>query len=268
VLRVPGLAIVPRLSGAAASESKRLRLPGRAPRVASGAAGATTELVTLADARSSSAEAYRTLRTNLLFSQAVQKLQTLVVTSAAPSEGKTTVAANLAVTFAQQGMRVALIDCDLRKARLHNLFGVPREPGLTQMLIGAPGAAEAARATEVEGLTVVPAGTLPPNPAELLGGKAMRELVERLKQRFDLIILDTPPLLAAADAAVLGELADGTVLVVRAGATDRAAAQQAVQQLRLVGARVLGAVINDPDEKVASFGGGYYYYDYYGVEKK
>jgi tyrosine-protein kinase Etk/Wzc len=268
VLRLPGLAIVPRLSGAAASESKRLRLPGRGPRVASGAAGATTELVTLADARSSSAEAYRTLRTNLLFSQAVQKLQTLVVTSAAPSEGKTTVAANLAVTFAQQGMRVALIDCDLRKARLHNLFGVPREPGLTQLLIGAPGAAEAARATEVEGLTVVPAGTLPPNPAELLGGKAMRELVERLKQRFDLIILDTPPLLAAADAAVLGELADGTVLVVRAGATDRAAAQQAVQQLRMVGARVLGAVLNDPDEKVASYGGGYYYYDYYGVEKK
>jgi tyrosine-protein kinase Etk/Wzc len=266
VLRVPGLAIVPRLSGAAASESKRLRLPGRAPRGGSGAGAAATELVTLADARSSSAEAYRTLRTNLLFSQAVQKLQTLVVTSAAPSEGKTTVAANLAVTFAQQGMRVALVDCDLRKARLHTVFDVPREPGLTQLLIAAPGAAEAVRATAVEGLAVVPAGTLPPNPAELLGGKAMRQLVERLQERFDLVIFDTPPLLAAADAAVLGELADGTVLVVRAGRTDRGAAQQALQQLRMVGARVLGAVLNDPDAEVEAYGGGYYY-DYYGATR-
>lgn len=227
--------------------------------------GESGELVTVGHLHSSGSEAYRTLRTNLIFSQALQSLRTLVVTSSTPAEGKTTTAANLAVAFAQQGMRILLVDCDLRKARLHNVFGVPREPGLTQVVLGHAEAKATIRSTEVSGLHILTAGTLPPNPAELLGGEGMSELIAKLSVEYDLIVFDTPPLLAASDAAILGRLADGVLLVVRAGHTDRGAAAQALHQLRVVGARVLGAVLNDPDEKVPSYG-GYYQYDYYGSE--
>lgn len=277
-LGVPGLAVIPHfdLPGAAAQAA------GWAPRLrrllgaGQGGAGANrgsgngggVELVTMTDQRFGGSEAYRVLRTNLLFSRAGQRLHTLVVASAVPSEGKTTTTANLAVTFAQQGMRVLLVDCDLRRARAHNLFNLGREPGLTQMLIGAADAAKAIRTTDVEGLYVLPAGALPPNPAELLGSREMQELVERLKGEFELVIFDTAPVLVAADAAVLAKQVDGTVLVVRAGATDRGASQQALHQLRLVGARVLGAVLNDPDTSIKASGDrySYYSYKYYGEE--
>lgn len=264
ILKVPGLAVIPRFMGAAGAAS-RLRLPGRRGAAQLVPAGAGDELVTVGDARSSGAEAYRTLRTNLIFSQAVQTLRTVVVTSASPGEGKTTTTSNLAVTFAQQGMRVLLIDCDLRKARLHKVFGVEREPGLTQFMLGHSTLADVIRQTPVEGLSVLPSGTLPPNPSELLGGDRMRDTLRTLAEHFDLLILDTPPLLAAADAAVLGTRADGVLLVVRAGGTERGAAQQALQQLAAVGAHVVGAVLNDPDAKVPQYG-GYYQYDYYGAD--
>jgi len=271
MLRVPGLAVIPQIATSqAASRRAWLSLPGirngaRPGGPLANGAEPLNELVTVSDLRSSGSEAYRTLRTNLIFSQAVQSLKTLVVTSSAPAEGKTTTAANLAVAFAQQGMRVLIVDCDLRKARLHNVFGLAREPGLTQFMLGYSGADEAVRSTVVDGLFVLPAGTLPPNPSELLGGERMREVLDQLRREFDLVILDTPPLLAAADAAVLGKFTDGVLLVVRAGHTDRSAAQHAMQQLRTVGARVVGAVLNDPDAKVASYG-GYYYYNYYGAK--
>jgi capsular exopolysaccharide synthesis family protein len=218
-------------------------------------------LVTVHDARSSGAEAYRTLRTNLIFSQAVQSLNTLVVTSGSPAEGKTTTAANLAVSFAQQGMRVLIVDCDLRRARLHKMFGVPREPGLTECVLGQFEHEAVTRSTSVPGLYILPSGLLPPNPSELLGGEKMKNTLQALSGAFDLVILDTPPLLAASDAAILSTLADGVVLVVRAGVTESEAAQQAMQQLASVGARVIGAVLNDPDAKVQQYG-GYYKYEY------
>jgi capsular exopolysaccharide synthesis family protein len=200
-----------------------------------------------------------------MFSQAVQSMQTLVVTSASPSEGKTTTASNLAVAFAQQGMRVLLLDCDLRRARLHRIFGVSREPGLTEFVLGFSDEEAVTRATSVPGLYVIPSGKLPPNPAELLGGESMRRALTALTEGYDLIIVDTPPLLAAADAAILATLSDGVLLVLRAGSTENAAAQQSMQQLGAVGARVIGAVLNDPDAQVPKYG-AYYSYEYSSAE--
>lgn len=280
LLQVPGLAVIPQFATGLGAP-RRFKVPafltggrnGDHHGAGNGTAltparmdGAAQELVTVSDLRAAGSEAFRTLRTNLIFSQAIQSIRTLVITSSSPNEGKTTTAANLAVTFAQQGMRVLLVDCDLRKARMHNVFGVPREPGLTQAILGFNEVEEVVRPSGVPNLDVLTAGTLPPNPSELVGGVRMREVMEELSGGYDLVIIDTPPLLAAADAAVLGRLADGVLVVVRAGQTERGAAQQAMQQLRTVGARVLGAVLNDPDAKVATRG-SYYYYDYYGVKE-
>jgi tyrosine-protein kinase Etk/Wzc len=262
ILQVPGLAVIPQFMGMGGGRLARA-LPGKRKNGSNGHHGAARALglVTVNDARSSGAEAYRTLRTNLIFSQAVQSLRTIVVTSAAPSEGKTTTAANLAVSFAQQGMRVLIVDCDLRRARLHKMFGVPREPGLTECMLGQYEHDAVTRETAVPGLYVLASGQLPPNPSELLGGDRMRKTLQALTGAFDLVILDTPPLLAASDAAILSTLCDGVVLVVRAGVTEAEAGRQAMQQLASVGARVVGAVLNDPDAKVQHYG-GYYNYEY------
>jgi tyrosine-protein kinase Etk/Wzc len=259
VLQIPGLAVIPQFASVNGASRMARALPGRA------GSGKRVDralgLVTVSDSMSSGAEAYRTLRTNLIFSQAVQKLRTLVVTSAAPGEGKTTTAGNLAVSFAQQGMRVLIVDCDLRRSRLHKMFSISREPGLTEFVLGQIDQDAAIRETAVTGLYVLASGHPPPNPAELLGGSKMRDALVALSGAFDLVVLDSPPLLAASDAAILATLADGVVLVVRAGATEIEAGQQAIAQLASVGARVVGAVLNDPDAKVQKYG-GYYKYEY------
>jgi capsular exopolysaccharide synthesis family protein len=200
----------------------------------------------------------------------VHALRSIVVTSASPGEGKSTTSSNLAVAFAQQGLRVLLVDCDLRRPRIHEIFEVPREPGFTHYLLGQASLDRLARPTEVENLHVLPAGTLPPNPAELLGSARAREVVRLLNDQYDLVIFDTPPVLPASDAAIMGRLVDGVVLVLRAGMTTRHAAQQVVRQLRSVGALVLGSVLNDPDASIPAYEGsygygyGYGYNAYYG----
>lgn len=263
VLRVPGLGVIPRI-GTEGAGNGRVALGGlgRAVLRVRGAngAGEGLQLVTISDRRSATAEAYRTLRTNLIFSQGVRALRRLVVTSSTPREGKTTTASNLAVSFAQQGMRVLLVDCDLRRARVHQLFGIAGAPGLTELVFGHIQPGLAIRATAVEGLHVLPSGTLPPNPLELLGSERLEETLRTLGEDFDIVILDTPPLLAAADASVLGRHADGVVLVVRAGSTERGMALDAVRQLHGVGARVIGAVLNDPDARTGTHGHVYYEY--------
>jgi capsular exopolysaccharide synthesis family protein len=257
-LQIPGLAVIPKFTDA--TQRRRIARPSlrrngkRSPYGNNG-------LVTLADTRSQGAEAFRTLRTNLIFSQAVHAMRTIVITSASPAEGKTTTVANLAVSFAQQGMRVLLIDCDLRRSRLHKVFHVAREPGMTDLILGNADQEAVTRDTPVPGLYVIPSGPLPPNPSELLGGERMRKTLQSLGEGYDLILMDTPPLLAASDAAVLSTLSDGVVLVVRAGLTESEAGQIAMQQLGTVGARVVGAVLNDPDSKVPEYG-RYYSYDY------
>lgn len=261
VLQVPGLAIIPKFT----APGRHRLLPGRTQpkngKSSSPGWGRVDELVTVTNMQSSSAEAYRTLRTNLIFSQSVRTLRTLVITSASPGEGKTTTAANLAVSFAQQGLRVLIVDCDLRRARLHRVFKTPREPGVTELVLGLETQESTVVETETVGLYVLPSGRLPPNPAEMLGGERMRSTLTKLTESFDMIILDTPPLLAASDASILATMVDGVLLVVRAGETEAEAGVQAIQQLNAVGARIVGAVLNDPDAKVARYG-SYYHYEY------
>jgi capsular exopolysaccharide synthesis family protein len=260
MLRVPGLGVIPRI----ASKTAGLRTLPRRARAGGPNGDRSASLVAATDNQSSSAEAFRTLRTNLIFSQAVHTLRRIVVTSASEQEGKSTTAANLGVTFAQQGVRALLVDCDLRRPQLHAFFGAAREPGLTELVLGHRKLDDVVQDTRVEGLAIIASGTQPPNPSELLGGERIQSVLDGLGRDYDVVILDTPPILAASDAAVLGASADGVVLVIRAGQTERGAAQEAIQQLDLVGARIVGAVLNDPDAKVPSYGGNYYYHKYYG----
>ncbi len=187
------------------------------------------------------------------------------MTSALPAEGKTTTAANLATTYAQQGLKVLLVDCDLRKSQVHRTFAMTRTPGFTEITLGQVTPEEAIRKTDVPGLYVLPSGIAPPSPAELLGSETVRRLFEQLSADVDIMIVDAPPVLLASDASVLARLVDGMILVVRAGQTDRVAAQHARQQLVAVGANVIGAVLNDPDAELVRYG-SYYGEGYYGDE--
>jgi polysaccharide biosynthesis transport protein len=262
LLGIPSLAVIPRLSGGQGMRAGMMRaLPGMKKNGQKTGGRGDQDLVTINAVRSQGAEAIRTLRTNLMFSQSLRAMRTIVVTSASPGEGKTTTASNLAVSFAQQGMRVLLLDADLRRARLHRMFSVPREPGLSDLVLGFSDEEAVTRSTSIPGLYLIPAGKLPPNPAELLGGDGMRDMMSALTEGYDLIVIDTPPLLAASDAAILATLASGVILVLRAGATENTAAQQSVQQLNSVGARIIGAVLNDPDTQVPKYG-AYYEYEY------
>ncbi len=219
-------------------------------------------LATLLYPRSPAAEAYRTLRTNVEFASVDAPLRTILVTSSVPGEGKTTTAANLAVAFAQSGRNTLLLDADLRKPGIHRIFDLPNAHGLTSLLRAEDAAIESlSHATEQEHLRVMTTGPLPPNPAELLGSQRMRAVLERLAGEFDLVVIDSPPLQAVTDAAILATLADGTLFVVDAGHTRRGAVQQGRAALDRVDAHVLGVVLNRLSERLQS---EYYYYRYYG----
>lgn len=206
-----------------------------------------TTLITISNPRSPIAEAYRALRTNLEFSNLDQSLRSLLVTSASSNEGKSTTLANLAVTIAQSGKRVILVDADLRRPTLHQIFGLKNSAGLTDMvrdetLLANPPLLDA---VAVPNLKVLPSGQLPPNPAEVLGSKRMSEIVSALLERADIVLFDAPPVLAVTDAAVLSSKVDGILLVVSAGKTRREDAKKAQAQLEKINARVLGAVLNN-----------------------
>jgi capsular exopolysaccharide synthesis family protein len=203
------------------------------------------------------AEAYRVLRTNLLYSQG--ELKTLVVTSAAPGEGKTMTAVNLAASIARQGRRVLLMECDLRRPSLKRYFEEREGLDLSDILLEDRAWREAVRPSGIPGLDLLLASRSVPRAAEFLAGAGMKELLDQLASQYDMVILDTSPLLVAADATVLGAIVDGVLLVVRTTHTDRGAVQQAVHQLSLVGANIVGTVLNDPEGAVARYGT---YYDY------
>jgi capsular exopolysaccharide synthesis family protein len=221
-------------------------------------------------ALSSEAEAFRMLRMSLAFSWGDGPC-TLVVTSAGPQEGKTLIIANLAATFARGGARVLLVDCDIHRPRLHRVFHASRAPGLMDLLRPATAGATtstgslrlaAIRRTGIDRLSFLPGGTDPQHTPELLEPAALRDLLKQLRAEFDVILLDTPPVLVSADAATLAASADGVIMVVRAGQTDRRAAELARQRVVSAGGRLLGAVLNDADGILARLGEPYYAYDY------
>jgi non-specific protein-tyrosine kinase len=212
-------------------------------------------LITLADPRSPVSEAYRTLRTNLSFTSLDKPIRTLVVTSPAPDEGKSTTVANLAVTMAQGGRSTILVDCDLRRPTLHSLFGLPAEPGLTNLVLEENGKL-ALQKTEVDGLQFLASGPLPPNPADMLGSQRLDEIIATLSEAADVILFDAPPVIAVTDATVLGAKVDGVLLVVSAGKTRRDHAERAKEMLEKGNARIVGvALTNAPKD---SGMGGYY----------
>lgn len=219
----------------------------------------TLDLITLTDARSAQAEAYRSLRTNLEFSSLDHPLHTLLVTSAAPDEGKSTTLANLGVINAQAGKRVILVDCDLRRPALHDLFGLSNNVGVTTAVLSVDNAGPSIeslplQATSVPNLQVMTSGPLPPNPADVLASGRMDALLHQLTAGADLVLLDAPPVIAVTDAVLLAAKVDGVLLVVHAGQTKREHAQRAKDLLSKVNARIVGAVLNNAALDASAYG--------------
>ncbi len=216
--------------------------------------------ITTTDPRSPIAESYRTLRTNVSFASVDRPLRTVMVTSAEPGDGKTTTICNLGVVLAQNGKRVIIADCDLRRPRIHTYFGLPNRHGMTTLFAHADVLDSVRKATSVDGLTIITSGSLPPNPSELMGSQKLQSILNTMLQSADIILIDTPPTLTVSDAATLAPSLDGTILVVRPGKTRLSALKQTLEQLRQVNARVLGIVLNDVATRRNPYG---YHYNYY-----
>jgi len=194
--------------------------------------------------KSLAAEQYRQLRTRLAHAENAHALRTVLITSPQKGEGKSLTSANLALTMAQElQRRVIIVEADLRKPSMHHLFGLPAGPGLAEYLSGAAELKDVMKFLPAQNLTVIPAGTMPTNPAELLGSTAMRRLLDQLRTRFDRVILDTPPVLPLADVAVLAPMVDGALLVVRAGVTPKPAIENALRGFD--SSRLIGIVLNE-----------------------
>ena len=220
-------------------------------------------LITLTDPRSPVSEAYRTLRTNLSFYSLDNPIHSLVVTSPAADEGKDTLIANLAVTMAQSGRRTLLVDCDLRRPSLHDLFDTQNEPGLTNQILGEIDEVPL-QETGVENLWLLASGPTPPNPADMLGTKRIDEIITKLVDQYDIVLFDAPPVTAVTDAAVLSNRVDGVILVAQAGRTRRDVARQAVLNLQQAGANLLGGVLYGTPKR----GGVYLDYKYYASKRR
>ncbi|KAA3612036.1 MAG: polysaccharide biosynthesis tyrosine autokinase [Calditrichaeota bacterium] len=218
-------------------------------------------LITHLDPKSPVSEAYRTLRTNLQFSKIDKAVHTMLVTSSGPKEGKSTTSANLAIAMAQSGKRVVLIDADLRRPVVHSIFGLEKEDGITNYLMNDISYDKMIKKSIMDNLYIIPSGVLPPNPSELISSKNMEDLIERLKGDFDLVVFDTPPIIAVTDAAILSTKVDGTLLVVKSGQTNYDAVVRAKSLMENVDARILGALLNGVE--VGGMYGTYYYYYYH-----
>ncbi|MEJ2053559.1 MAG: polysaccharide biosynthesis tyrosine autokinase [Calditrichaceae bacterium] len=220
-----------------------------------------SRLITHLDPKSPVSEAYRTLRTNLQFSKVDRKLKSFLITSSGPKEGKSTTAANLAIALAQVGQKVVLVDADLRRPVVHSIFGMKKDEGVTNYLMDTIKYDQILKPTFNENLVVICSGVLPPNPSELLASKSMESLMERLTKDFDVVIFDSPPVIAVTDAAIMSTKVDGTILVVNSGQTNRDALTRCTTLLESVGTRPLGILLNGVN--VEGMYGSYYYYYYH-----
>jgi tyrosine-protein kinase Etk/Wzc len=223
------------------------------------------------------AESFRHLRTNVQYAQLDKPLKTILVTSPNPKEGKSTIAANLAITFAQTEQRVLLIDADMRRPTIHSLFGLKKDPGLTDFLFGTATLQEVTWEGVLDNLWIINAGTTPPNPAEILGSIKMKKFIETVRLAYDIVIFDSPPVLAVTDAVVLATAVDGALLVVSSDRTHVQTLEKATETLKGIGRTAVGVVLNDFDVRKA-YGGYYssrygnygygYYYNTDGERKK
>lgn len=219
-------------------------------------------LITISDSKSIIAEQFRTIRTNIKFSVPDTDLKTILVTSSTPGEGKSTNAANLGVVFAQEGKKVLIVDADMRKPTLHHTFGIFNTVGLSTVLSRQNEFSCAIQETPIVGLFVLPSGPLPPNPTELLSSKTFDTFIEEMKNNYDIIIFDAPPLLSVSDAQVLSHQCDGTLLIVHSGVAEKEDVLKAQSILVSSQAKVLGVVLNNykmPKNRK-------YYYQYYGED--
>lgn len=251
------LGLVPNIQ---ADKGGSARRRPRRRKVSDPTAGSTRDLVVHTHPRSIVAECCRTIRTNLAFMSTDNPLRALVITSPGPAEGKSTLTISLAITMANSGRRVLLVDTDLRRPRIHKAFGLAARGGITSILAGEQSIEECALPTVVDGLSVLPCGPIPPNPSELLHTARFGKLLQQLKDAYDLVIFDSPPVGVVIDAAIIGPQLDGAIIVAESGRTSRDALSHALRQMRDVGTNLLGCVLNDVDLSKNSAYGGYYYY--------
>lgn len=217
------------------------------------------KLVTSANTKSIVSEQFRTLRTNINFSMPDKELKTFLITSSTPGEGKSTVAANTAVVFAQEGKRVLLVDSDMRKPTVHYTFHLTNTLGLSNLLTRQATVAEVVKASEIENLHIITCGPIPPNPAELLSSQTMNKVMEEMKEGYDIIIFDAPPVLSVTDAQILSNKCEGTILILSAGETEKEGILRAKEALVSSKANIIGVVMNN-----FQLHKDHYYYQYYG----
>lgn len=214
-------------------------------------------LITKFNPKSPISEQYRTIRTNIEFAAVDTSIRSLLITSSGPSEGKSSTTGNLAIVFAQQGKKVLLIDADLRKPTVHYTFKLDNRVGLSTVLVGEKSLQEVIKDSDVPNLDILTCGPIPPNPSELLGSNAMKQMVIKAQEMYDMIIFDTPPVLAVTDAQILANISDGSLIVVRSGQTEYEAIQKAKELLEPAHAKLIGIVLNDVEQKQSNT---YYYY--------
>ncbi|MCT4781283.1 MULTISPECIES: CpsD/CapB family tyrosine-protein kinase [Exiguobacterium] len=217
-------------------------------------------LITVTQPKSPIAEQYRTIRTNIEFMAVDKEIKVMLVTSSTQGEGKSTTSSNLAVAYAQQGKRVLIIDTDMRRPTVHYTFRVANGLGLSSLLTRQAELEKAVLPTKVDNLSILTAGPIPPNPAELLSSRAMEKLIEQLRGEYDVIILDAPPLLQVADSRITSKLTDGVILVIGCTTSDRQRVLKAKEQLELTEAKILGVVLNR--RELTDDSAYQYYYSY------
>jgi polysaccharide biosynthesis transport protein len=226
------------------------------------------ELVLIHSPKSTVSESFRGIRTGILFSSADAPPQVILVSSAAPAEGKSICVANIAIALAMGGSRVVILDCDMRKPRQHKIFKCPRENGISSVLVGTTPLSDVIVHTPVENLDLIPCGPIPPSPSEIVGSKKLGQLIDTLRKDYQHILIDSPPITAVTDSVLLSHVSDSVLMVIHAGTTPKPVVQNAIEQLQNVGAHIMGGVLNGVQTGRDSYNYYQYYYYYYGEDEK